>query len=187
MAKTYPEIDARLAQWIAAQPLFFVGTAPRAGEHVNLSPRGLDTLRVLAPREVAFLDLTGSGNETAAHLHENGRITLMLCAFEGDPRILRLYGRGEVVTPRDARWGALRAHFGAPVPGERQIVRIDVQRVQTSCGFGVPLMAYQGQRDVLPRWAERKGPDGIRAYWAEKNARSLDDLPTPTPAEDAER
>lgn len=183
MAKTYPEIDARLAEWMAAQPLFFVGTAPREGEHINVSPRGLDTFRVLGPREVAFLDLTGSGNESAAHLAENGRITLMFCAFQDEPRILRLYGRGELVQPGAPDWDALLARFPR-LPGTRQIVRVAVHRVQTSCGFGVPLMAYQGQRELLPQWAERKGGRGVREYWAQKNARSIDGLPAPLPRPD---
>jgi len=180
MAKVYPEIDARMAEWIGRQPLFFVGTAPlSAAGHVNLSPRGLDTFRLLDSTTAAYLDLTGSGNESAAHLAENGRITVMFCAFSGDPRILRLYGRGEVILPGAPEWEGLRQHFPLAIPGVRQIVRIAVERVQTSCGFGVPLMEYAGQRDTLIEWANRKGPDGIRTYWETKNAVSIDGLPAP--------
>jgi hypothetical protein len=180
MAKVLPEIDKELAEWIAAQPLFFVASAPLSGEgHVNLSPRGLDSLRVLGPHEVAFYDLVGSGNETAAHLAENGRITLMLCAFEGAPRIIRLYGRGEVVRPGDARWDELRHHFGDTLPTARQVIRVEVARVQSSCGFGVPRMALQGQRDELIKWAEMKGPQALDIYQRHNNAHSIDGLPAP--------
>ncbi len=179
MAKVLPEIDAELAAWIAAQPMFFNATAPLAADgHVNLSPRGLDTFRVLGPHEVAWLDLTGSGNESAAHLAENGRITLMFCAFSGPARILRLYGRGEVVLPGDSAWEGLRAHF-PDFPGVRQIVRVAVERVQTSCGYGVPLMELCGERDELLAWARRKGEEGMAAYRREKNAVSIDGLPAP--------
>ncbi len=186
MAKVLPDIDNALADWIAAQPLFFVASAPLSGEgHVNLSPRGLDSLRVLAPREVAFYDLTGSGNETAAHLAENGRITLMFCAFEGAPRILRLYGHGEVVRPGDAGWSPLRPHFGDALPQARQIIRIEVSRVQTSCGYGVPLMSLQSERDDLINWAEKKGEEGLAEYQQRHNHHSIDGLPAPgiTPAD----
>lgn len=180
MAKLYPEIDAEMAAWIEAQPLFFNATAPLSEDgHVNVSPRGLDTFRVLGPREVAYLDLTGSGNETAAHLAENGRITLMFCAFTGKPRILRLYGQGMVVLPGDPEWDALRCLFPSTLKGERQIVRVDVRRIQTSCGFGVPIMEYRGQRDELVAWTEKKGPEGIAEYQATKNAVSIDGLPAP--------
>jgi hypothetical protein len=184
--KVLPEIDSELAAWIAAQPLFFVASAPLSGEgHVNLSPRGLDSLRVIGPHEVAFYDLVGSGNETAAHLAENGRITLMFCAFEGAPRILRLFGNGEVVRPDAPGWEALRRHFSDDLPPPRQIIRIAVSRVQTSCGYGVPLMTLQGQRDDLVRWAEKKGADGLSEYQRRNNATSIDQLPAPgiTPGE----
>jgi hypothetical protein len=173
-------IDPGLAEWITAQPLFFVASAPLSAEgHVNLSPRGLDSFRVLGAHEVAYLDLTGSGNETAAHLAENGRITVMFCAFSGDPKILRLYGRGRVVLPRDADWDALRTRFPAELPAERQIVHVRVTRVQTSCGFGVPLLEYRGQRTMIHEWALRKGPKGLIEYRHRKNRRSLDGLPAP--------
>ena len=187
MAKVLHEIDNDLAEWIAAQPLFFVASAPLNGEgHVNLSPRGLDSLKVLGPHEVAFYDLTGSGNETAAHLAENGRITIMFCAFEGAPRILRLYGRGEVVRPGDARWPELSQQFDDGLPQARQIIRIDVSRIQTSCGYGVPLMTLQSERDDLTKWADKKGVDGLSDYQRRNNHHSIDGLPAPgiTPAEE---
>lgn len=178
MGKQFSEISAELQTWIAEQPIFFVGTAPLSAEgHVNLSPKGLDTLRVLSPNRVAYLDLTGSGNETSAHLLENGRITLMFCAFSGPARILRLYGRGRVVLPTSDEWPALAQHF-PPLPGARQIVVTEIDLVQTSCGFAVPLMEYVGQRDTLVKWAQTKGDDALNAYRAEKNVTSLDQLPT---------
>jgi hypothetical protein len=180
MAKIYPEIDAEMTAWIAAQPLFFVASAPLAADgHVNCSPRGLDTLRVIGPRDVAWLDLTGSGNETAAHLAENGRVTLMFCAFTGRPRILRLFGRGQVLLPGDTGFEQLRPHFPADLPGVRQIVRVRVTRVQTSCGFGVPLMHFEGHRAELGAWAERKGEHELARYRAQRNARSIDGLTAP--------
>jgi len=181
MAATHSEITPEFAAWIADQPLFFVASAPLAGDgHVNVSPRGLDTFRVLTPRQVAYLDLTGSGNETAAHLHENGRITLMFCGFAGKPRILRLYGQGRVIVPGVPDWPGLRGEFPADLPGVRQIVTVELHRIQTSCGFGVPLMDYRGQRDTLAQWAQRKeAQQGLKAYRDEKNARSLDGLPAP--------
>ncbi len=180
MAKLYSEIDAEMEAWIEAQPMFFNATAPLSEDgHINLSPRGLDTLRVLGPREVAYLDLTGSGNETAAHLAENGRITLMFCAFSGKPKILRLYGQGMVVAPGEPEWDSLRCLFPASLRGERQIIRVDVRRIQSSCGFGVPLMEYKGQREELMAWTDKKGPEGISDYHARKNAVSIDGLPAP--------
>ena len=179
MAKVLECITPELRAFIEAQPLFFVATAPLAGEgHVNLSPKGLDCFRVLSPSRVAYLDLTGSGNETAAHLHENGRITFMFCAFAGPPRILRLYGAGEVILPGGAGWEEASSGFPA-YPGIRQIIRAEVSRVQTSCGFAVPLMEYSGQRETLVRWAEAKG-DALPAYREEKNSRSIDGLSAPT-------
>jgi hypothetical protein len=180
MAKTFSEITEELGAFIAAQPVFFVASAPRADEgRVNVSPKGLDTFRLLGPRSVAYLDLTGSGNETAAHLAENGRITLLFCAFSGPPRILRLYGRGRVVLPGGADWASLAPLF-PDLPGARQIVVAEIDRVQTSCGFGVPLFEPAGPRETLIRWAEAKGPAGLAAYRAEKNARSIDGLPAPS-------
>lgn len=176
MAKVHPQITADLAAFIAAQPLFFVASAPLSAEgHVNLSPKGLDCLRVLGSDRVAYLDLTGSGNETSAHLAENGRITLMFCAFNGSPSILRLYGRGTIALPDSPRWQELRALFPDHA-GARQIVIIDVERVQTSCGFAVPLMDVVEQRDTLLRWAENRGAEKLHEYRQEKNAVSIDGL-----------
>jgi hypothetical protein len=178
MAKDFEHITPELRAFIEAQPVFFVATAPLSGEgHVNLSPKGLDAFRVLSPSRVAYLDLTGSGNETAAHLRENGRITFLFCSFSGAPRILRLHGRGEVVLPGSAEWKESARGF-PDYPGVRQIVRAEITRVRTSCGFGVPLLEYVGQRDTLPRWAEAKG-DALGAYRRRHNARSIDGLPAP--------
>lgn len=177
MGKVYEAIDARLAEWIGRQHLFFVATAPCGAEgHVNLSPKGLDALRILGPREVAYLDLVGSGAETIAHLRENGRIVLMWCAFEGPPKILRLHGRGEALEPGEPGFDALAARFPAHA-STRAIVRVDVTRISDSCGYGVPLFAYQGERPQLDQWAERKGPEGLRRYQLEHNLESLDGLP----------
>lgn len=179
MAKVLDAIDDDLRGWIERQPLFFNATAPLATNgHINLSPRGLDTFRVLGPRQAAYLDLTGSGNETAAHLQENGRITIMFCAFEGDPLILRLYGRGEVVLPEHPDWPNLLARFPR-LPGIRQIVRIDIDRLQSSCGYSVPLMGLVGPRERLNQWAEKKGAEGLVSYRKEKNRRSIDGLSAP--------
>ena len=177
MGKVLERIDGETAQWLEAQPVLFVATAPLSGDgHVNCSPKGGDCLRVLGPMEVAYLDYTGSGAETAAHLRENGRIVLMFCAFAGRPSIVRLHGTGEVVTPGHSDWADLAARF-PPNPGARAVVRVRVSRVSTSCGFSVPLMSYEADRDVLDRWAAAKGEDGLRDYRAEKNARSIDGLP----------
>jgi hypothetical protein len=178
MAKVFESIDERLEAWIARQRMFFVGTAPSDGGHVNVSPKGpIETLRVLDGRTVAYLDLVGSGAETIAHLRENGRIVIMLCAFEGGPRIVRLHGRGEVV---DA--DAVEFPDATALPAQhRTIVRVDVERIADSCGFGVPLMSYVGERPQSRAWAESKlakqGPDALEDYKAEKNALSIDGLP----------
>jgi hypothetical protein len=177
MGKVFDALSDDLAAFIREQPLFFVATAPLAADgHVNLSPKGLDCFRILAPNQVAYLDLTGSGNETAAHLAENGRITFMFCAFQGRPLILRLYGRGRRIQPGAAEWPALLEQFPA-MPGTRQIILADIHRVQTSCGFAVPLMTLEGERDQLIRLAEQKGEAGLQAYRREKNAVSIDGLP----------
>ena len=178
MARTYPEITAELRRFIARQHCFFVASAPSEGGHVNLSPKGLDSLRVLDGRRVAYLDLTGSGNETSAHLAENGRLTIMFCAFAGPPRILRLYGRGSVVLPDSPEWEALAPNFTMH-PGARQIITLDVERVQTSCGYAVPLMSFETDRDVLDTWTANKGPEGLEQYRRQKNAVSLDGQLTP--------
>jgi len=179
MAKLFDSIDHKLQEFIEAQRMFFVASAPLSAQgHVNLSPKGMDSLRVLSANQVAYLDLTGSGNETSAHLHENGRITLMFCAFEGAPQILRLYGTGHTVLPDSAEWETLSPKFTL-YPGARQIIVVDVQRVQTSCGYAVPLYEFVDQRDTLVRWAETKGDEGLVTYRQEKNVASLDALPTP--------
>lgn len=183
MGRVVACITPELKAFIEAQPLFFVATAPLSGEgHVNLSPKGLDCFRVLSPSRVAYLDLTGSGNETAAHLRENGRITFMFCAFAGPPRILRLYGAGEVVLPGSEAWEEASSPF-REYPGVRQIIAAQISRVQTSCGFAVPLMDFVGQRDTLLRWAEAKG-EVLPRYRQERNAWSIDGLPAPRAAED---
>lgn len=176
MGQRYDELSQEWMQFIWKQQMFFVATAPADG-HVNLSPKGFDALRVLNARSVAWLNVTGSGNETAAHVLENGRMTIMFCAFEGKPVILRLYGRARVVHPRDAEWDDLFARFDA-IPGARQIFVLEIELVQTSCGMGVPLYDYRGQRAQLVEWAEKKGPEGIAEYWERKNQLSLDGKPT---------
>ncbi|XYH93280.1 pyridoxamine 5'-phosphate oxidase family protein [Sorangium sp. So ce1128] len=177
MGRTFSELDDDLTGFMAEQRLFFVASAPSGdGGHVNVSPKGHDTFRVLDPRTVAYLDLTGSGVETIAHLRDNGRITLMFCAFAGPPRILRLQGRGEPVFPGDPRFDALASLF-PPLPGVRSVIRVELERIATSCGYAVPLMAYEGERDTLSKWAERKGPEGLSRYRLEKNTKSIDGLP----------
>jgi hypothetical protein len=179
MAKLYDHITGDLAAFIRAQPLFFVASAPLDAQgHINLSPKGLDSFRILSPQQVAYLDITGSGNETSAHLAENGRITFMFCAFVHSPRILRLYGEGRVILPSSTKWEMLAPQF-QHYPGMRQIIVANITRVQTSCGFGIPLMDYVAQRDAAIRWAEMKGEEGILAYQCEKNVTSIDGLRTP--------
>ena len=176
MGKVYEQLDDTLVRFIGRQHVFFVGTAPDSPEgHLNISPKGLDTFRILGPKSVAYLDLTGSGIETVAHLGENGRITIMFCAFEGRPLIVRLQGRGRVVEPGDADWDGLIEQF-RDYPGVRSVVVVDVERVSSSCGFAVPLYEYQGERKQLIEYAEKKGPEGLRMYRAQKNRRSIDGL-----------
>jgi hypothetical protein len=177
MAERFASLRPDLAEWWCEQPMFFVGTAPSGDAgHVNLSPKGYDTLRVLDPQRVAYLDLTGSGVETIAHLRDNGRITLMTCAFHGNPRISRIYGRGAVHLAGTAEFDALAPEFPA-LPGRRSIIEIAVERVTTSCGYSVPLMDLVDDRDRLLDWANGKGDDGIAEYWGKKNSRSIDGLP----------
>ncbi len=176
MAKFYPTIHPDIQAFIARQHLFFVATAMADGR-VNLSPKGMDTLRVLDEQTICFLNLTGSANETAAHLADGGRITFMWCSFEEQPLIVRLYGQGRVVHPRDAEWLTLVGHF-PDLPGKRQMVVATIDLVQTSCGYGVPFFAFQGDREEMVRWAEKKGEEGIQTYWREKNQTSIDGLPT---------
>jgi hypothetical protein len=176
MARFYPALDARHRAFIAAQKLFFTASGT-ADSRLNLSPKGMDSLRVLSDTRVAYLDLTGSGNETAAHLRHDGRLTLMFCSFDADPLILRLYGRGRAMQRNAPEWDVLRRHF-PDLPGERQLIVLDVEAVQTSCGYGVPRFDYRGERDTLARWAEKKGATGLADYWREKNQFSIDGLPT---------
>jgi hypothetical protein len=177
MGRAHEEIGPELAAWIGAQPLFFVGTAPLSpGGHGNISPKGLDTLRILGPRRVAYLDLTGSGAETIAHLRENGRIVLMFCAFSGPPKIVRLHGKGQVVTPESPAWPQLRGQFPEYI-GARAVIDVVVTRASDSCGFGVPTFSGPVDREALLRWAAAKGREGLPAYRRQKNSRSIDGLP----------
>ena len=177
MGRVFAEIDDSLAAFIRAQHVFFVATAPLdADGHVNVSPKGLGTLAILDPHTVAYLDLTGSGVETIAHLRENGRITLLFSAFDGPPKTLRLYGRGRVVPAGDAEFATLAGHFPEMV-GARSIIVVALDRIADSCGYGVPRYRYEGERPQLVDWADRKGPDGVVAYRDERNALSIDGLP----------
>ena len=177
MGKVFEGIDEKLAAFIHEQPVFFVATAPLAEDgHLNLSPKGNNRVEVLDERTVAYLDLTGSGVETIAHLRENGRIVVMLCAFEGPPRIVRLHGRGEVVQKGAPGYPELAARFPSH-PSARAVVKVEVDRISDSCGYGVPLMSFQRERTQMEDWAEHKGPDGIVEYQATRNAASIDGLP----------
>ena len=177
MGKLFDRIDQSLKEFLQAQKMFFVATAPLdATGHVNLSPKGLDTLRVLDPQTIAYLDYVGSGAETIAHLRENQRIVLMLCAFQGPPRIVRFHGRGSVFEPHEPEFNQLRGLFPAEPTG-RAIVHIAIDRIADSCGYGVPLYAFEGQRSQIPDWVARKGPQGLHEYQARKNRTSIDGLP----------
>ncbi|HBB31736.1 MAG TPA: pyridoxamine 5'-phosphate oxidase [Cyanobacteria bacterium UBA8803] len=176
MAKFYSDLNAFLQDFIKKQKVFFTGTAPRQGR-INLSPKGMNTFRCIDRQTVAYLDLTGSGNETAAHLQDDGRITIMFCSFSEQPLILRLYGQGQVIHPRDREWPTLYSLFD-PLPGERQIVVVDIKSIQTSCGYGVPLYEFKEERQTLVEWADKKGEQGIYDYWEAKNLKSIDGLPT---------
>lgn len=176
MAQQYREISDRLAGFIAAQHMFFVATAARGGR-VNVSPKGLDSLRVLGPNRVAWLNGTGSGNETAAHLLDVNRMTLMFCSFERKPLILRLYGTAAEIQPDQPEWDAMIGLF-PPMPGARQIFDMNVGMVQTSCGYGVPLLDYADDRPLMAQWAAKKGPDGLEDYHRDKNLASIDGFPT---------
>ena len=178
MGKLFPTIDDRLRSFIEAQQLFFVATAPSGDEgHVNCSPKGLDTFRVLGATTVAYLDFTGSGVETIAHVRQNGRIVIMFCAFAGPPKIVRLHGRATVVEPNDADFASLAPHFeNARQHGVRSIIRVDVTRISDSCGYGVPLMTFDRQRDQLSLWASRKSEEQLREYQQKKNAESIDGI-----------
>jgi predicted pyridoxine 5'-phosphate oxidase superfamily flavin-nucleotide-binding protein len=167
--------------FIAAQPMFFVATAPSGDEgHVNVSPKGYDTFRVLDDHTVAYLDLTGSGAETIAHVRQNGRITIMFCSFGEKPLILRLFGQAEAIPLGDPRFGDLAAHL-PPVAGARSVIRVELDRVQTSCGYAVPHMEFVAARPRLEEWADHKGVDGLEEYWVAKNQSSIDGIPALDP------
>ena len=176
MAKFYTKLTSRLQKFIANQKIFFVATAPKNGR-INLSPKGMDSFRVLSETRIAWLNVTGSGNETAAHLLENPRITIMMCSFEGAPNILRLYGKGKEIKEGDATWDELIKLF-PETPGTRQIFDIEIESAQTSCGMSIPFYEYKGEREELNDWAASKGKEGIQEYWQEKNQTSIDGMPT---------
>jgi hypothetical protein len=176
MGKTLDTITQDLKRWLESQHVFFVATAPSSpAGHVNCSPKGGDTFRVLGDHEVAYLDLTGSGIETIAHVQENGRIVLMFCGFTGPPKIARLHGTGTILNPADKRYSDLEENFPSH-PGARALIHIAVIRVSTSCGFGVPKMEFVAHRDELDDWSKKKGPTGLAQYRNEKNSLSLDEL-----------
>jgi hypothetical protein len=178
MAKFFDFIQSHHRDFIEKQKMFFVASAPLSAQgHVNLSPKGIDSFRVLSDNKVAYMDIIGSGNETSAHLIENGRITFMFCAYEGPPNILRLYGHGRTVLPGDVDWNELASLFELRL-ATRQIIVADIDKVQTSCGFSVPLYEYMGERDHADKWANAKGPEGLETYKKEKNRVSMDGLPT---------
>ena len=176
MAKFYDQLTSQLQSFIQEQKIFFTATAPHSGR-INLSPKGIDTFRCIDLTTVAYLDLTGSGNETAAHLYENGRMTIMFCSFDENPLILRLYGTGEVINRQSDRFKELHSLF-SDTPGERQIILLNVESVQTSCGFGVPVYEFKEERDTLIDWAAKKERSGIEEYQKKKNLESIDGLPT---------
>jgi hypothetical protein len=176
MAQFYSQLTEELQTFIEEQKIFFTATAPITGR-INLSPKGIDTFRCIDRVTVAYLDLTGSGNETAAHLRENGRMTIMFCSFTEEPLILRLYGKGTVINHQDKKWQELSLLLPT-LPGERQIILQHIESVQTSCGFGVPIYEFKEQRQTLIDWATRKGKEGLKQYWRKKNQISIDGLPT---------
>lgn len=176
MAKFFDKIDDKIRAFIGEQKMFFTASAADEGR-INLSPKGIDTFRVLDEKTVCYLDLTGSGNETAAHIAENGRLTIMLCSFSGAPLILRLYGKGEIISQRSEKWDEFAGLFDN-FAGIRQVIVLHIESLQTSCGFGIPIYEYKEERTMLLDWAEKKGEDGIEEYWREKNQVSIDGLPT---------
>ncbi len=176
MGKQYAEISDKLKRFVEDQKMFFVGTAAADGR-INISPKGMDSLRVPAPDRVLWLNVTGSGNETSAHVQENPRMTVMFAALEGNPMILRIYGKARVIHRNDPEWNEKAALFGS-LPGARQIFELAVDLVQTSCGMGVPFYSYAGDREQLNEWADKKGEEGVKAYWEEKNQESIDGKPT---------
>jgi hypothetical protein len=169
---TFAHIEKRLRDFIEQQKIFFVGTAAPEGR-VNIALKGMDTLRIMGPDRIVWLNLTGAENETAAHLAESPRMTLMWCSFDAKPMVLRVYGSAGCVHPRDATWDELAALF-PPIPGARQILDLEVAFVLTSCGFGVPRFEFIGERDTLRRWAEQKGEEGLRKFWEDRNRLSID-------------
>ena len=183
MGRTYERITPAMAGFVEAQHVFFVGSAPSEGGHVNVSPKGGDTLRILDDRRVAYLDLTGSGIETVGHVRQNGRLTIMFCAFEGPPRIVRFQGTATVVATGDPGYAELAAGF-PDAPGARAVVVLDVDRIADSCGYAVPLYEYVGDRDKLDRWAERQGEDGLRQYRLDRNAVTIDGAPAWLPEDE---
>lgn len=177
MGKLFETITPQLQEWISAQKIFFVATAPlSANGHINCSPKGLDSLRIIGPNTVLYRDLTGSGIETIAHLKENGRIVLMFCAFDGPPKIVRIHGKGEVIEPGHPAFNEMSSLF-APHAGTRAFIKITAARISDSCGYAVPLMEFKNDRDVLDKWTANKGEDGLKIYHAEKNMQSIDGLP----------
>lgn len=176
MANQKDHISKRIQQFISAQKIFFVATATDKSR-INLSPKGMDSFRVINEKRVLWLNLTGSGNETAAHLGVDGRITIMFCAFEGAPMILRLYGKGKVINPNDEQWSSVVGLFPKQA-GTRQIIDIDIEMVQTSCGMSIPYFDFKEERLQLDEWAQNKGEEGIKEYWKEKNEVSIDGIPT---------
>lgn len=176
MAEQFDVLSPELQQWIEKQHVFFVATAAKDG-CINLSPKGQDSLRVINASELLWLNLTGSGNETAAHLIDTNRMTIMWCAFEGPPRILRIYGKADTIHPRDSEWQTCTEKL-PPQLGARQYFRVHIEMVQTSCGYAVPQMDFTEDRKVLSMWSEKRGQDGIEQYWRDTNQTSIDGLPT---------
>lgn len=177
MGKVYEQIESDLVKWIQQQKVFFVATAPLSENgHINCSPKGGDTFHIINPHTVAYLDFTGSGIETVAHLKENKRILMMFCAFEGPPKIVRLHGKGEIILPSDDEYDHLINNY-SPHKGSRSIVKINVERISDSCGFGVPIMKFKSYRDDLKRWAEARSPQELAQYRSDKNKTSIDGLP----------
>ncbi len=176
MAQQFSSIPGRFQEFIREQKIFFVASAASSGR-INLSPKGMDSLRVLGPQRVLWLNLTGSGNETSAHIQEDSRMTLMFAAFQGKPLILRLYGQAQVIHRQDPEWKDLYSSF-SPSAGARQIFDLKVDLVQSSCGWAVPFFEYGGDRELLKDWTTKKGPEGIEEYWREKNQTSIDGKPT---------
>ncbi|MCP4699085.1 MAG: pyridoxamine 5'-phosphate oxidase family protein [Gammaproteobacteria bacterium] len=176
MAEFYTELNDTLKKVIAKQKIFFIATAPTEGR-ISLSPKGLDSLHCLDDKTIAFLNLTGSGNETAAHLFQNGRMTMMFCSFTENPLIIRIYGQGRVIHPRDKAWAELYPLF-KPLPGPRQIIILDIDSAQTSCGYGVPIYEFKEERALLHHIAEKAGEEGLEEYKRKNNQVSIDGLPT---------